>query len=82
MYESWLGGQMGRRRDCAACARHAEGAEAAALRQDERALEIWAPVLEGDLLCDHQPQGVLGACLLVLLRRDELDRAVHAHEYG
>lgn len=82
MYESWLGGQMGRRRDCAACARHAEGAEAAALRQDERALEIWAPVLEGDLLCDHQPQGVLGASLLVLLRRDELGQAVHAHEYG
>ncbi|MBR7834764.1 hypothetical protein KDL01_15925 [Actinospica durhamensis] len=82
MYEGWLGGQMGRRQDCAACARHAEGAEAAALRQDERALEIWAPVLEGDLICDHQPQGVLGAALLVLLRRDELAAALHTHQYG
>jgi hypothetical protein len=45
VFESWLGAELGRDADCAACARHAEGLEAAALRRDELALEIWAPVL-------------------------------------
>lgn len=82
MFEGWLGGEMGRDPECAACARHAEGAEAAWLRQDERALELWQPVLDGDLVCAHQPHGVLGSALMVLMRRDELDRAMHAHQYG
>ena len=82
MFESWLGGELGRDPGCAACARHAEGLEAAALRRDERALEIWAPVLGGDLVCEHQPHGVLGSALLVLLRRDRLDDAIHAHRRG
>ena len=84
MFESWLGAELGRDADadCAACARHAEGLEAAALRRDERALELWAPVLGGDLVCAHQPHGVLGSAPLVLLRRDKLDDAVHAHRHG
>ena len=82
MFESWLGAELGRDPDCAACARHAEGLEAAALRRDERALEVWAPVLDGDLVCAHQPHGVLGSAPLVLLRRDRLDDAIHAHRRG
>lgn len=82
MFESWLGAQMGRDPGCAACARHAEGADAAALRQDERALELWAPVLAGDLVCEHQPHGVLGSALMVLVRQDRLDEAIHHHRYG
>ena len=82
MFESWLGAELGRDADCAACARHAEGLEAAALRRDEQALEIWAPVLGGDLVCAHQPHGVLGSAPLVLLRRDRADAAVHAHRHG
>lgn len=82
MFESWLGAEMGRDPRCAACARHAEGARAAARRRDEQALELWAPVLAGDLVCEHQPHGVLGASLLVLLRQDRIDEAVHGHRYG
>jgi hypothetical protein len=82
VFESWLGAELGRDPDCAACARHAEGLEAAALREDERALELWAPVIDGDLICEHQPHGVLGSALLVLLRRDRLREAVHAHRLG
>ena len=82
MYEGWFGAELGRDPDCAACGRHAEGLEAAALRQDAKALELWAPVLEGDLICAHQPHGVLGSALLVLLRQDEIDRAIHLHHYG
>jgi hypothetical protein len=82
VFESWLGAELGRDLDCAACARHAEGAEAAALRRDELALDLWAPVLDGELVCAHQPHGVLGAALMVLLRRDELDRAIHLHRHG
>lgn len=82
MFESWLGAQMGRDPGCAACARHAEGAQAAALRQDERALEIWSPVLAGDLVCEHQPHGVLGSALMPLVRQDRLDDAIHYHRYG
>ena len=82
MFESWLGAETGRDPGCAACARHAEGAEAAALRRDEQALELWAPVLAGDLVCEHQPHGVLGSALLVLLRQDRLDEAIHCHRRG
>jgi tetratricopeptide (TPR) repeat protein len=82
VYEGWFGAELGRDPGCAACARHAEGLEAAALRQDTKALELWEPVLEGDLVCAHQPHGVLGSALLVLLRRDELDRAIHLHHLG
>jgi tetratricopeptide (TPR) repeat protein len=82
VFEGWFGAELGRDPDCAACVRHADGAEAAALRRDEEALELWAPVLDGDLICAHQPHGVLGSALMVLLRRDEIDRAMHAHHYG
>ncbi|HWG27624.1 hypothetical protein [Actinospica sp.] len=82
MFESWLGAEMGRDPGCAACARHAEGAEAAALRHDEQALELWAPVLAGDLVCEHQPHGVLGAALMVLVRQDRIDDAIHHHRHG
>jgi hypothetical protein len=82
VFESWLGVELGRDPGCAACARHAEGLEAAALRRDERALELWAPVLDGDLVCAHQPHGVLGSALLVLLRRDRLDEAITRHRHG
>jgi hypothetical protein len=82
VFESWLGAEMGRDPSCAACARHAEGAAAAALRHDEQALELWAPVLAGDLVCEHQPHGVLGSALMVLVRRDRLDEAIHHHRYG
>ena len=82
MFEGWLGGQLGRDVDCAACAGHAEGAEAAWLRRDELALELWTPVLDGDLVCAHQPHGVLGAVLMVLLRRDEAERAMRLHQAG
>jgi hypothetical protein len=82
VFESWLGAELGRDPGCAACARHAEGADAAARRQDERALELWAPVLAGDLVCEHQPHGVLGAALMVLVRQDRMDEAIHHHRYG
>jgi len=82
VFEGWFGTELGRDPECAACARHAEGAEAAARREDAKALELWAPVLDGDLMCGHQPHGVLGSALLVLLRRDEIDRAIHTHHYG
>ena len=82
MFEVWLGARLGRDADCTACARHAEGAEAAWRREDARALELWAPVLDGDLACAHQPHGVCGAALMVLLRRDELPRAVRTHQAG
>ena len=61
MFESWLGAEMGRGPRCAACARHAEGAEAAALRRDAQALGVWAPGLGGGLMCVAQPHGGWGA---------------------
>jgi hypothetical protein len=82
VFEGWLGGQMGRDTECTACACHAQGAEAAWLRQDELALELWAPMLDGDLVCAHQPHSVLGSALMVLLRRDEAPRAVRLHHAG
>jgi hypothetical protein len=82
VFESWLGAQMGRDPGCTACARHAEGAEAAAQRHDEQALELWEPVLAGDLVCEHQPHGVYGAALMVLVRQDRLDDAIHYHRHG
>ncbi|HEX4788343.1 MAG TPA: hypothetical protein VH372_07760 [Actinospica sp.] len=82
MFEGWFGAELGRDPDCAACRSHADGLEAAALREDATALELWAPVLDGHLVCAHQPHGVFGSALMVLLRRDEIDRAVHTHHRG
>ncbi|GAB3231581.1 hypothetical protein GCM10027447_26780 [Glycomyces halotolerans] len=69
--------------DCEACRCHNLGSIAAEDGEPERALRLWAPVLEGGLRCAHEPHAVLAGSLLPLTELGRLDqaRANHLHGY-
>ncbi|MFC5805639.1 tetratricopeptide repeat protein [Streptomyces formicae] len=82
-YAAWLAADRDRMADCHACELHDQGAWQARLGNDERALELWRPVLDGEYTCAHEPHAVLAASLLPLLRlgRAEEARAHHLRGY-
>ncbi|MEV5611730.1 tetratricopeptide repeat protein [Streptomyces sp. NPDC052225] len=82
-YEAWLAADRDTMADCHACELNGQGARQAALRNDERALELWRPVLEGEHTCAHEPHATLADSLLPLLRlgRPEEARANHLRGY-
>ncbi|MER5947877.1 tetratricopeptide repeat protein [Streptomyces sp. NPDC001904] len=82
-YEAWLAADRDEMADCHACELNGQGARQSDLRDDERALELWRPVLEGEHTCAHEPHATLAASLLPLLRlgRPEEARAHHLRGY-
>ncbi|HEU5126834.1 MAG TPA: hypothetical protein VFU12_02490 [Glycomyces sp.] len=48
----------------------------------ERAVELWAPVLEGDLWCAHEPHAALARSLMSLVALGRLDQARAHHLRG
>jgi tetratricopeptide (TPR) repeat protein len=68
--------------DCHACELHDQGWWQARKGEDERALELWRPVLEGEYACAHEPHAVLASSLLPLLRLGRLDEARAHHLRG
>ncbi|MFD7324677.1 tetratricopeptide repeat protein [Streptomyces sp. NPDC059875] len=82
-YAAWLAADRDRMADCHACELHGQGMWCAELGEDEKALEIWAPVLSGEHTCAHEPHAVLASSLLPLLRlgRGEHARANHLRGY-
>ncbi|QNS03891.1 tetratricopeptide repeat protein [Streptomyces xanthii] len=78
-YDAWLAADRDDKADCHACELNGQGARQADLRHDERALELWGPVLAGELTCAHEPHAALASSLLPLLRlgRPEEARANH-----
>lgn len=69
--------------DCEACRCNTNGWLAAARDDYERALSDWAPILNGDLRCAHEPHATLAGSLLPLAALGRLDeaRANHLHGY-
>jgi hypothetical protein len=61
--------------DCEACERCGWGRWRVALGDDEKAIEDWAPVLDGTLSCRAEPHYVLSYALLPLLRLGRGDEA-------
>ncbi|MFJ4716199.1 tetratricopeptide repeat protein [Streptomyces sp. NPDC088785] len=82
-YEAWLAADRDEMADCHACELNGQGVRQSELRADERALELWRPVLEGEHTCAHEPHAALAASLLPLLRlnRPQEARAHHLRGY-
>ncbi|MFI7387007.1 tetratricopeptide repeat protein [Streptomyces sp. NPDC049813] len=78
-YDAWLAADRDDMADCHACELNGQGERQADLLRDERALELWGPVLKGELSCAHEPHATLAVSLVPLLRlgRPEEARAHH-----
>ncbi|NNN33001.1 tetratricopeptide repeat protein, partial [Streptomyces sp. S3(2020)] len=81
-YTAWLAADRDRMADCHACELHGQGWWQSERGRDAEALELWTPVLEGELSCAHEPHTSLAASLLPLLRLGRLDEARANHLRG
>ncbi|MEU6374697.1 tetratricopeptide repeat protein [Streptomyces sp. NPDC046909] len=81
-YAAWLAADRDRMADCHACELHGQGWWQSERGRDAEALTLWAPVLEGELTCAHEPHTALAASLLPLLRLGRLDEARANHLRG
>ncbi|MFI5822583.1 tetratricopeptide repeat protein [Streptomyces rishiriensis] len=78
-FAAWLAADRDAMADCHACELHGQGWWEAERGRDAEALRVWAPVLEGEYSCAHEPHTVLASSLVPLLRlgRPEEARAHH-----
>ncbi|MGW3663202.1 tetratricopeptide repeat protein [Streptomyces sp. NPDC005141] len=81
-YTAWLAADRDSMADCHACELHGQGWWRAVRGADPEALELWAPVLEGEYTCAHEPHTVLASSLLPLLRLGRADEARARHLRG
>ncbi|MFI9769854.1 tetratricopeptide repeat protein [Streptomyces sp. NPDC052415] len=81
-YAAWLAADRDSMADCHACELHGQGWWQAERGRDERALELWAPVLEGEYACAHEPHTALASSLASLLRLGRVDEARAHHLRG
>ncbi|MFC3575352.1 tetratricopeptide repeat protein [Streptomyces yaanensis] len=81
-YGAWLAADRDSMADCHACELHDQGWWQAHKGEDEQALQLWRPVLEGEYVCAHEPHAVLASSLLPLLRLGRLDEARAHHLRG
>ncbi|MGW0758628.1 tetratricopeptide repeat protein [Streptomyces sp. NPDC002814] len=81
-YAAWLAADRDSMADCHACELHGQGWWQAERGRDAAALELWAPVLEGEFTCAHEPHSVLASSLVPLLRLGRLDEARANHLRG
>jgi tetratricopeptide (TPR) repeat protein len=81
-FDAWLTEPRDTMADCAACESNAQGDWYEDQGDDERALELWAPVLGGELTCAEEPHRLLGGSLLPLLRSGRADQARGNHLRG
>ncbi|MEU5890860.1 tetratricopeptide repeat protein [Streptomyces sp. NPDC047461] len=81
-YAAWLAADRDRMADCPACELHGQGWWQSERSRDAEALELWTPVLEGELSCAHEPHTSLAGSLLPLLRLGRLEEARANHLRG
>ncbi|WP_406123774.1 tetratricopeptide repeat protein [Streptomyces canus] len=81
-YAAWLAADRDDMADCHACELHEQGWWQSQRGRDEEALGLWAPVLEGEFTCAHEPHAVLASSLTPLLRLGRLDEARANHLRG
>ncbi|MEV7366880.1 MULTISPECIES: tetratricopeptide repeat protein [unclassified Streptomyces] len=81
-YRAWLAADRDDMADCHACELHDQGWWQAHKGDDEQALRLWRPVLEGEHVCAHEPHAVLASSLVPLLRLGLLDEARAHHLRG
>jgi hypothetical protein len=78
----WEQAAAGDLSDCRACDLNAHCEFLVHLREDERALEKAAPILQGNLCCAVIPQATFAEVLLPLVRLGRLDEAALYHQRG
>ncbi|MFJ9538717.1 tetratricopeptide repeat protein [Streptomyces sp. NPDC101225] len=81
-YAAWLAADRDSMADCHACELHEQGWWQERQGRDAQALELWAPVLEGQFTCAHEPHAVLASSLVPLLRLGRTDEARAHHLRG
>ncbi|MBQ1092348.1 tetratricopeptide repeat protein [Streptomyces sp. B93] len=81
-YAAWLAAERDAMADCHACEMHSQGWWQAERGRDEEALRLWAPVLEGEYTCAHEPHAALASSLTSLLRLGRLEEARANHLRG
>ncbi|WP_328553200.1 tetratricopeptide repeat protein [Streptomyces sp. NBC_00358] len=81
-YTAWMAADRDSMADCHACELHGQGWWRSVRGADPEALELWAPVLEGEYTCAHQPHTVLASSLLPLLRLGRVEEARAHHLRG
>ncbi|MFI9390398.1 tetratricopeptide repeat protein [Streptomyces bauhiniae] len=81
-YAAWLAADRDDMADCHACELRGQGGWQARSGRDAEALELWAPVLEGEFACAHEPHGVLARSLVPLLRLGRVEEARAHHLRG
>ncbi|GGT29897.1 tetratricopeptide repeat protein [Streptomyces chromofuscus] len=81
-YAAWLAADRDRMADCHACELHGQGRWQAQRGRDAEALALWAPVLDGEYACAHEPHTVLASSLAPLLRLGRTDQARAHHLRG
>lgn len=81
-YGAWLAADRDTMADCHACELHGQGWWRSVRGSDGEALELWAPVLEGEYSCAHEPHTVLASSLLPLLRLGRVEEARAHHLRG
>lgn len=81
-FGAWLAADRDTMADCHACELHGQGWWRAERGRDAEALALWAPVLEGEYTCAHEPHTVLASSLVPLLRLDRLEEARAHHLRG
>ncbi|WP_033282679.1 tetratricopeptide repeat protein [Streptomyces sp. NRRL F-525] len=81
-YAAWLAADRDTMADCHACELHAQGEWQVKQERYAEALDLWAPVLEGELTCAHEPHAALASSLAPLLRLGRADEARAHHLRG
>ncbi|MFK8907459.1 tetratricopeptide repeat protein [Streptomyces sp. YS-3] len=78
----WTAAARDRMSDCHACEVNTQGWYWARKGEDAKAIEIWEPVLSGEMSCMEEPHRVLAHSLLPLVRLGRLDEARSHHLRG
>ncbi|MFF7052447.1 tetratricopeptide repeat protein [Streptomyces griseorubiginosus] len=81
-YAAWLAADRDAMADCHACELHEQGWWQVRQGRDAEALDLWAPVLEGEFTCAHEPHAALASSLAPLLRLGRLEEARANHLRG
>ncbi|MDX3241009.1 tetratricopeptide repeat protein [Streptomyces sp. ME18-1-4] len=81
-FAAWMAADRDTMADCHACELHGQGWWQAERGRDAEALQVWAPVLEGEYTCAHEPHTVLASSLVPLLRLGRVEEARAHHLRG
>ncbi|MFI5812448.1 tetratricopeptide repeat protein [Streptomyces sp. NPDC051643] len=81
-FELWAGRTRTQLSDCEACEICERALYHLAADDDERALRVWQPVLDGQESCQEEPARSVSYALLPLLRTGGADRARELHLTG